>query len=135
MKLRIEGNSIRLRVKKSDLEKLKKEGIVRESVAFLKGFHFYYELKTDNKIKTIEASFSSGTIAVSIPLSISDDWIDTEQVGIENTSENGFFVLIEKDFPCKTRADEDKNDLFQELATGTGPSVFESPDASDNAVC
>ena len=103
MKLRIEGNSIRLRVKKSDLEKLKKEGIVRESVAFLKGFHFYYDLKTDAKIKTIEASFSSGIIAVSLPLSMSDAWIDTEQVGLENTSENGLFVLIEKDFPCKTR--------------------------------
>jgi hypothetical protein len=115
MKLRIEGNSVRLRVKKSDLEKLKKDGIVRESVAFLKGFHLYYELKTDTKIKTIEASFSSGTIAVSIPLSMSDAWIDTEQVGLENTAENGFYVLIEKDFPCKTRVDEDKNDLFQEL--------------------
>jgi hypothetical protein len=123
MKLRIEGNSIRLRVKKSDLEKLKTEGIVRESVAFLKGFHFYYELKTDDKIKTIEASFSSGTIAVSIPLSMSDIWIDTEQVGIENTAENGFYVLIEKDFPCKTRADEDKNDLFQELIEKSDPSA------------
>jgi hypothetical protein len=123
MKLRIEGNSIRLRVKKSDLEKLKKEGIVRENVAFLKGFHFYYELKTDDKIKSIEASFSSGTIAVSIPLSMSDAWIDTEQVGLENTSENGLFVLIEKDFPCKTRADEDKNDLFQELIEKSDPSV------------
>jgi hypothetical protein len=123
MKLRIEGNSIRLRVKKSDLDKLKNEGIVRESVAFLKGFHFYYELKTDHKIKTIEASFSIGTIAVSIPLSLSDAWIDTEQVGIENTSENGLFVLIEKDFPCKTRADEDKNDLFQELIEKSDPSV------------
>jgi hypothetical protein len=123
MKLRIEGNSIRLRVKKSDLEKLKIDGIVRESVAFLKGFHFYYELKTDDKIKTIEASFSSGTIAVSIPLSMSDIWIDTEQVGIENTAENGFYVLIEKDFPCKTRVNEDKNDLFQELIEKSDPSV------------
>jgi hypothetical protein len=123
MKLRIERNSIRLRVKKSDLEKLKNEGIVRESVAFLKGFHLYYELKTDAQIKTIEASFSSGTIAVSIPLSISDAWIDTEQVGLENIAENGLFVLIEKDFPCKTRADEDKNDLFQELIEKSGTSI------------
>jgi hypothetical protein len=115
MKLRIEGNSIRLRVKKSDLERLKKQSIVRESVAFIKGFHFYYELKTDEKIKTINASFSSGTITVSIPLSLANAWIDTEQVGIEKTAENGLFILIEKDFPCKTRSNEDKNDLFDEL--------------------
>jgi hypothetical protein len=123
MKLRIEGNSIRLRVKKSDLETLKKHRIVRESVAFIKGFHFYYELKTDEKIKTIEASFSSGTIAVSIPLDMAHAWIDTEQVGVQNNSENGLFVLVEKDFPCKTRSDEDKNDFFKELIEKSDPSV------------
>jgi hypothetical protein len=123
MKLRIEGNSIRLRVKKSDLETLKKHRIVRESVAFIKGFHFYYELKTDEKIKTIEASFSSGTIAVSIPLNMAQAWIDTEQVGVQNNSENGLFVLVEKDFPCKTRSDEDKNDFFKELIEKSDPSV------------
>lgn len=123
MKLRIEKNSIRIRVKKSDLEKLKKHGLIRESVAFLKGFHFHYELKIDEKIKTIEASFSSATITVSIPLSMANSWIDTEQVGVENTSENGLFILIEKDFPCKTRLDEDKNDFFQELIEKNPPLI------------
>jgi hypothetical protein len=122
MKLRIERNSIRFRVKKSDLEILKKHNLVRESVAFVKGFHFYYELKIDENIKTIEASFSSGTIAVSIPLGIADVWINTEQVGVHWTSENGFFILIEKDFSCKTRSDEDKNDLFEELIEKSNPS-------------
>jgi hypothetical protein len=123
MKLRIEGNSLRIRVKKSDLETLKSQGLVRESVAFMKGSPFYYELKTDDKIKTLDASFSSGTITISIPLSISTIWMDTEHVGMENTLENGLFILIEKDFPCKTRTDEDKNDLFQELVQEINPQI------------
>ena len=123
MKLRIEGNSIRLRVKKSDIEALKSQGFVREHVAFMKGFHLYYELKIDDRSKALDASFSNGTVTVSIPLSIATVWVDSEQVGLENTSENGLFILIEKDFPCKTRVDEDKNDLFQNLASKIDPSV------------
>jgi hypothetical protein len=116
MKLRIEGNSIRLRVKKSDMDKLKSSGIIRETVAFLKGFNLYYTLETNDKISKIEASFSNGIIAIAIPLSIATDWINTQQVGIEYTCENGLYILIEKDFPCKTRENEDKTDFFDELS-------------------
>jgi hypothetical protein len=42
--------------------------------------------------------------------------METEQVGIEHHLDSGLSILIEKDFPCKTRFDEDKMDTFQELA-------------------
>ena len=123
MKLRIEGNSIRLRVKKSDLNRLHTEGVVHEMVAFIKGFNFHYELKTDEKASNIDAVFTHSTIIISIPLSIANAWINSETVGLENTLENGLFILIEKDFPCKTRENEDKNDTFQELMENDDPAI------------
>jgi hypothetical protein len=42
--------------------------------------------------------------------------LQTDQIGIEQTTTHGLYILIEKDFPCKDRADEDKSDLFGELA-------------------
>ena len=101
MKLRIEGNSIRLRVKKSDLEKLKNEGVVRESVSFLKGFDFHYELKTENGITQLNAVYTHSTITIELPLSIANNWIDTEQVGIENTLSMAFLYLLKKISPVK----------------------------------
>ena len=123
MKLRIEGNSIRLRVKKSDLNRLHTEGVVHEMVAFIKGFNFHYELKMDEKASNIDAVFTHSTITISIPLSIANEWINSETVGLENTLENGLFILIEKDFPCKTRENEDKDDTFLELMKNDDPSV------------
>lgn len=123
MKLRIEGNSIRLRIKKSDLNRLHTEGVVHEMVAFIKGFNFHYELKTDEKAAQIDAVFTHSTITISIPLSIATAWINSETVGLENTLENGLFILIEKDFPCKTRENEDKDDTFQELMENDDLSV------------
>ena len=47
-------------------------------------------------------------------------WMSTDQVGIEleNELDNGehLHILIEKDFPCKDRTDEDKSDTFFEIA-------------------
>ena len=123
MKLRIEGNSIRLRVKKSDLNRLHTEGVVHEIVSFIKGFNFHYELKMDEKASNIDAVFTHSTITISIPLSIANEWINSETVGLENTLENGLFILIEKDFPCKTRENENKDDTFQELMKNNDPSV------------
>jgi hypothetical protein len=123
MKLRIEGNSIRLRVKKSDLNRLNTEGVVHEMVSFMKGFNFHYELKTHEKASNIDAVFTHSTITISIPLSIANAWINSETVGLENTLENGLFILIEKDFPCKTRENEDKNDTFQELMENDEPVI------------
>lgn len=123
MKLRIEGNSIRLRVKKSELERLKIEGKVHETVSFVKGFDFHYELVISERGSHVDVVFTHSTITVEIPLSMATAWIETEQVGLENTLNNGLYILIEKDFPCKTRDDEDKNDLFQELVGKDNPSV------------
>ncbi len=123
MKLRIEGNSIRLRVKKSDLEKLKSDGMIGETVAFSDNLYFYYKLKTTQHLQKINGEFLQNSIQVTIPLSMAHEWIDTEQVGLEHTLDSGLKILIEKDFPCKTRDDEDKNDLFQDLVETGNPPV------------
>jgi hypothetical protein len=116
MKLRMEGNSIRLRLKKSDIEKLKKEGIVGETVAFSDNLYFYYKLKTNQHDQEINATFVHSSVQITLPLPIANTWINSEQVGIQFTLDSGLTILIEKDFPCKTRENEDINDTFEELA-------------------
>jgi hypothetical protein len=116
MKLRMEGNSIRLRLKKSDIEKLKKEGIVGETVAFSDNLYFYYKLKTNQHDQEINATFVHSSVQITLPLPLATTWMDTDQVGIHFTLDSGLTILIEKDFPCKTRDDENKEDTFQELA-------------------
>ena len=115
MKLRLEGNSIRLRVRKSDLIKLQKEGVIKETLMFPNNTAFNYQLITDNNGDTINAQLSAEGITVLIPLSIATTWLRSDAVGLEQTLNSGLFILIEKDFPCTDRPWEDTNDTFFEL--------------------
>ncbi len=115
MKLRLEGNSIRLRVRKSDLLQLDAEGLIAETLIFPNNTVLTYALKTDSTADAINAHFSADALTVLIPLSIATIWATSDVVSLQNTLETGLFILIEKDFPCKDRTDEDKKDTFFEL--------------------
>ena len=119
MKLRLEGNSIRLRVRKSDLKTFDETGIIKEILTFPNGAPFHYQLLTDNYVDRIYAEVSPDGITVFVPLSIAHDWVRSDDVSIEETLQSGMYILIEKDFPCKDRTEEDKNDTFFELVNGT----------------
>jgi hypothetical protein len=115
MKLRLEGNSIRLRVRKSDLIKLQTEGSIKEGLIFPNSLCFNYQLITDKNAETIDAQLSTEAMTVSIPLSMAMNWLNSDAVGIEHTLNSGLFILIEKDFPCTDRPWEDTSDTFFEL--------------------
>jgi hypothetical protein len=115
MKLRLEGNSIRLRVRKSDLIKLQTEGSIKEGLIFPNSLYFNYQLITDKNAETIDAQLSADALTVSIPLSMAMNWLNSDAVGIEHTLSSGLFILIEKDFPCTDRPWEDTSDTFFEL--------------------
>ena len=120
MKLRFENNSIRLRVKKSDIQKLNTEGVIEELVAIAPGATFIYKLRLDPKGTNIHAHLKDRAITVCIPEQQGRHWIQSEEVGVEITQQldekNQLYILIEKDFPCKDRPEEDQSDTFKELA-------------------
>ena len=121
MKLRCVHNSIRIRIKKSELAQLDNEGIITETVSFGGATMFAYTLAIDALRDEVNAEYIDNLLAVHIPLVQAQKWITTNEVGIEVHQEldNGeqLHILIEKDFPCVDRADEDKSDTFMELAT------------------
>lgn len=120
MKLRCTENSIRLRLRKSELQTLSEKNNIQESLSFLGGAKLIFKLSTNTTIEEVEANFQNNTLEVSLPLFKSNEWINSSQVGIEvhqKISETEkLHILIEKDFPCVDREDEDKSDTFWELA-------------------
>lgn len=119
MKLRCTQNSIRLRVRKSDLEQLKTTGLVEERVGFGKGVTFRFILKIDQDAADVHASYDDQNLVVYLPYKNAKNWINSNQVGLETNRklDNGesLHLLIEKDFPCVDRTDENKADTFWEL--------------------
>lgn len=121
MKLRCTHNSLRIRVRKSDLDTLQTQKIVTESVQFAPQVSLAFSLSIDAQVQEINANFTNNQITVTLPQDVAQQWINTSQVGIElqqnlEDTEGNLHILIEKDFPCNDREDEDKSDTFWELA-------------------
>lgn len=118
MKLRIRGNSIRLRLTKSDIAQFAATGSVEEKVDF--GFAksaLYYRLNRTEDDDTTRARFEDDCLTISISAADAENWIESEQVGIEATqpigNEKVLRILVEKDFACLAeRVNEDDSDAF-----------------------
>lgn len=117
MKLRIKGNSIRLRLTQSEVAALGKTGQVSESLDFGSGGQLAYVLVASETANKLSATFANGCLQVSVPTSEARDWIDSETIGLEE-KDTLPAILIEKDFACMTeRPGEDESDMFPNPGT------------------
>ncbi len=118
MKLRIKGNSVRLRLLQSEVADLAATGRIAETTAFGSSAKeiFTYKVEISNDASKISAGFCENEICVFLPRETASKWIETDQVGISaviENSESELEILIEKDFVCMTRTDDpDKLDAF-----------------------
>lgn len=116
MKIRIKGNSLRLRLSQTEVNNMNVNGQVQESISFLTG-KLIYKLTSAN-VDSVEAYFLDNEIEVKVPKSKIAKWCTTaDQIGIEQNIElnnnEQLMVLIEKDFACLTeRPSEDESDNF-----------------------
>ncbi|MCM4169757.1 hypothetical protein KCTC52924_03956 [Arenibacter antarcticus] len=115
MKIRIQGNSIRYRLTRSEVSSLQKSGFIEERTAF-NGAHFIYAIKALDNITSLEATFQENTITLLFPMSQNKKWADVERVGYENNMglEDGqtLRLLLEKDFVCLDERTEDQADNY-----------------------
>ena len=115
MKLRIRGNSIRLRLEQAEVKQLVETGKVEETVIFPSAQRFVYTLALD-PAEQYKADFTGGTITVYLPYAAGQKWAKGEDVGIyaEVASEGlPLKLIIEKDFQClHKRPDEDESGMF-----------------------
>lgn len=115
MKLRIKGNSIRLRLTQTDVSKFITDGKLVETVEFGNDSEtkFSYELLVSETAENVRAAFNNGTISVLVPKNTAEDWANGESVGIAGDENSKLKILIEKDFACLApRLGEDESDNF-----------------------
>ncbi|MEX0975565.1 MAG: hypothetical protein WDZ50_00535 [Woeseia sp.] len=121
MKLRIQDNSIRLRLTRTEVDQLSDDGEVRASALFPGGACLQYAVRSSPQAHTVEARFDSARIVVVIPHAEVRAWARSEQVSItgsdklsDNMNDNASLtILVEKDFAClKPRQGEDESDMF-----------------------
>ena len=111
MKLRIRGNSIRLRLTRGEVERVAAGETIEETVDLAPAKLVYSMLLGDTA--KIETSFAGGRLSVLVPAADAKEWAASDTVGIES-ADGPVSILIEKDFACvKPRAGEDESDMFE----------------------
>ena len=111
MKLRIRGNSVRLRLLRTEVSELEQKGTVKETCIFGPDNSLTFSVSVTESDQ-FSASLVDNEISIGIPKGHADEWFRTELVGFEQDISNGdnsLTVLIEKDFVCLTRTDDPDN--------------------------
>jgi len=116
MKLRVRGNSIRLRLAQSEVAALLATGAVEECLSFPAGESLRYRLERSAEADAA-AQFCDGAIAVRFPATVIDRWGQSAEVSMQAEQPlaggESLRLLVEKDFRCLSpRDDEDDADLF-----------------------
>jgi hypothetical protein len=115
MKIRIRGNSVRLRLLQSEVAKLATGGKVSEQIQF--GLSddeiLTYTLQVSDQAREISAGLCQNEICVTLPTETAQNWIENnEEISLENEKNLGddsLHILVEKDFVCLTRTDDPDN--------------------------
>jgi hypothetical protein len=125
MKMRLRGNSIRLRLGESEVAQLAKDGRVADSVQFSASPQslLCYGVVTSTDEEEITARFAADEITVTVPAASAKVWASSDQVGMEGVQPIGdgisLTILIEKDFRCLApRPGEDESDSFVNPSQG-----------------
>jgi hypothetical protein len=120
MKLRIRGNSVRLRLAVGEVQELAETGRIEDRLVFGPSDQLVYavEAHRDDDIALVRGP---GEIAVRLPAEDIAKWADSDQVGFETMADNGeggVRILVEKDFSCLTpREGEEDSDTYPNPAS------------------
>jgi len=118
MKLRISGNSLRLRVSRSELARFQARGRIEETIHFtaFPDAKLTYALESALQFSPVRVEYAFNEVTVVLSEDQVRIWADEGEVGVYATLEMGpagsLDVIVEKDFACVDRSDEENSDNF-----------------------
>lgn len=117
MKLRIKGNSIRIRLTKTEVERISsEEGYLEEETSFGNA-NFIYALQQVGSGTELSASFEGNKMTMFVPSALTDGWPKNNVVGFEVNmpldDNKSLYLLLEKDFVCLDHTNEDQSDNYE----------------------
>ncbi|MGA9060387.1 MAG: hypothetical protein WB341_01850 [Terracidiphilus sp.] len=118
MKLRMKGNSLRLRVSRSELDRLMAGAGLEETIRFGPDPEAFltYALESDADVSTATVRYGQQRIAVVLGKHRLQTWNEPSQVGIYTSvpigSEGLLELIVEKDFACLHSSAEENHDIF-----------------------
>jgi hypothetical protein len=116
MKLRICGNSVRIRVTRTETARLGAGEAVEQMTEFPGKHRLISTVEPSPHASSVTAAFADGKISIVVPLAQARTWAGSDAVSIEAAqpidSGQSLQILIEKDFQCLHSKAEENADAF-----------------------
>ena len=118
MKLRIQGDSLRLRVSRSELARLLDGERVEDTIHFSAApdAHLTYAMQSASQAEPVRVEYGPQIAVVLISRTRMSSWGKNSEVGIYESidlgSSRSLEVIVEKDFACLDRSAEENIDTF-----------------------
>ncbi len=103
MKLRLRGNSLRLRLSQTDVADLASGKVLDEKLSFPGGAEFAYTLSAPKSAMEASAQFLDSTVRVVIPGNKIKEWAEGDELGLYYelpAGQSTLKIAIEKDLQC-----------------------------------
>lgn len=110
MKLRFEKEKVRLRLSPDEIRTLKVEKFIVEKFQLSGENGFSYAIQLVDHSDKCMVNFKSQGMVISVPIAISEKWMDSNQIGIKETivtDHGGKIVLfVEEDLPPRNHREK-----------------------------
>ena len=105
MKLRIRGNSLRLRVSRPEMARLLRDARIEETIRFApqSDAKLVYALEHARADEDISLRYQAGSITIVLSTEAAARWAESNDVGVYGDADTGdgpLALLVEKDFAC-----------------------------------
>ena len=118
MKLRVLGNSLRIRLRRSEVEQLAATGRV-DFVCDFGSRQLRYSV-TSEEVPAMTADLTDDQITIRIPAAQVREWADSKQTGIAGQTPT-LSLLVEKDFVRTAIKEADDHDRYTNPRSGRTP--------------
>jgi hypothetical protein len=125
MKLRIKGNSLRLRVSRSELARILAGDVVAETIRFAAApeAKLTYALARGTQASAAIVRYCEQEVMVLLSEEQAQSWSQDDQVGVytlvDIAPEGLLELIVEKDFACLDRSDAENKDTFANPLMGS----------------
>jgi hypothetical protein len=123
VKLRIKGDTLRLRLARAEVERLTAGSEVEETTHLAPGTALRYTVRPTDR-DGLGATWDEGALTVLIPAAWLPGWPDDDRVGFEGRQDAGdgktLELLVEKDFACLHKRPDEPDAFPNPLAADAG---------------
>jgi hypothetical protein len=124
MKLRIQGNSLRVRITPSEMTRLLANGRIEETICFGADpeASLTYALEHNARATAMSVRYTPREVTLALSSADAQQWARGQDVGVyaEAVTSRGVLSLaVEKDFACLDKSDAENIDTFPNPNQGT----------------